>query len=133
MQENIKQNNAKNYIFYHHRSVASLESMKVTMIKLLCLCRKKLYCHRKTCTIFFIFCLWEDILFGLLLFLRTVTDWGYTGTNSNLNSFHISISYTNNTLLRTSDVYVVIHKMLINNVYCSLILKLQMCFLGYRL
>lgn len=42
MQENIEQNNANNYIFYHYFRATSLESMKVSMIKLSYLCSKKI-------------------------------------------------------------------------------------------
>lgn len=127
MQENIKQNNAKNYIFYHHCRAASLESMKV---KLSCMCSKKIILPQEDLhtqnLLFFAY----GKIFYLLFSGRTVTGWNCTGANSNINIFHISISYTNNTLLRTSSVFMVKHKMLISNVYCSLILKHQMCLLG---
>lgn len=130
MQENIKQNNAKNYVFYHHCRAASLESMKVRFSHI---CRKKIILPQKDLhtqnLLFFAY----GKIFYLLFSVRTVTDRNYIGAISNISIFHISIPYRNNTMLRTSGVFMVMHKMLINNIYCSLILKLQMCLLGYRL
>lgn len=68
MQENIKQHNAKSCTFHHHYRAASPESKTVTLIKLPYLFSKRNYTttgkstHKK----YIIFCLWVDILFGLL-------------------------------------------------------------------